>query len=71
VEGVSAMLCSLATKLGERELDEVAALERELGVTLLAFSCHDVEPAEADDRQLGRIREVEGRLGISLVAVKS
>jgi len=65
------MLCSLATKLGDRELGEVAALEREIGVTILAFACHDVEPAEADERQLGRIREVEERLGVSLVAVKS
>ena len=65
------MLCSLATKLGDRELGEVAALEREIGVTILAFACHDVEPAEADERQLGRIREVEERRGVSLVAVKS
>ena len=65
------MLCSLATKLGDGELGEVAALERELGVTILAFSCHDVDPTEADERQLGRIREVEERLGVSLVAVKS
>lgn len=64
------MLCSLATKVGELELGEVAALERELGVTLLAFACHDVQPAEADERQIGRIREVEERLGVSLVAVK-
>ena len=70
-EGVSAMLCSLATKLDQRELGEVAALEKELGVTLLAFSCHDLEPAQTDERQLGRIREVEERLGVSLVAVKS
>jgi hypothetical protein len=65
------MLCSIATKLGEQDLGEIEALERELGMTILAFSCHPVDPAEADEGQLDRIREVEGRLGVSLVAVKA
>ena len=63
------MLCSLASKLGERELGELAALENELGVTVLAFSCGTIDPAAVSDGQLARIREVEDRLGVSLVAV--
>jgi len=63
------MLCSLSTKLGEKELAEIGALEEELGVTMLAFNCHPVDPAEIDDRQLTGIKELEERLGISLVAV--
>jgi hypothetical protein len=63
------MLCSLSTKLGEQELAEIGALEEELGVTMLAFNCHPVDPAEIDDRQLTSIKDLEEKLGISLVAV--
>ena len=63
------MLCSLTTKLGDDQLAQIGALEKELGVTLLAFSCHAVDPAAIDDGQLGRLRELEDKLGVSLVAV--
>jgi len=63
------MLCSLSTKLGDKEVAEIGALEEELVVTVLAFNCHPVDLAEIDDRQLTGIKELEERLGISLVAV--
>jgi len=63
------MLCSLSTKLGDNELAEIGALEEELGVTMLAFNCHPIDPAPIDDRQLTSIKDLEERLGISLVAV--
>ena len=63
------MLCSLSTKLGDKELAEIGALEEELGVTMLAFNCHAVDPAAIDDRQLTSIKELEEKLGVSLVAV--
>jgi len=63
------MLCSLSTKLGEQDLAEIGALEEELGVTMLAFSCHPVDPAAIDDVQLTSIKQLEEKLGISLVAV--
>jgi sugar phosphate isomerase/epimerase len=63
------MLCSLSTKLGEKELAEIGALEEELGLTMLAFNCHPIDPAPIDDRQLSGIRDLEERLGVSLVAV--
>jgi len=63
------MLCSLSTKLGEKQLAEIGALEEELGVTMLAFNCHPVDPAPVDERQLGSIKELEEKLGVSLVAV--
>ena len=63
------MLCSISTKLGEAELGEIGALEEELGVTLLAFNCHPLDPARIDDGQLSRIAALEERLGVSLVAV--
>ena len=64
------MLCDLG-KLGKRELDEVAALEKELGKTILAFRCHaDINPARVTAMELERIREVENKLKLSLVAVE-
>ncbi len=63
------MLCSLSTKLGDTELAEIGALEEELGVTMLAFNCHPVDPAPVDDRQLTSIKDLEGKLGVSPVAV--
>jgi len=63
------MLCSLSTKLGDEELAEIGAIEKELGVTMLAFNCHPADPAPIDDRQLTVIKELEERLGVSLVAV--
>ena len=63
------MLCSLSTKLGDQEVREIGALEEELGVTMLAFNCHVLDPAAIDDRQLTKINALEERLGVSLVAV--
>jgi len=65
------MLCSLSTRLGDPELKEIGALEEELGVTLLAFNCHPLDPATIDDGQLTKITELEEKLGVSLVAVSS
>jgi hypothetical protein len=64
------MLCSLATKIGDDQLDRVRSLESELGVTMLAFSCLPLEPAEIDDVGIGRIKQLEEELGVSLVAVQ-
>ena len=70
VEGVPIMLCSIATKLGESELRDIAALEKELGTTMLAFSCHAVDAASLSDVELERIKALEDRLGVALVAVR-
>lgn len=45
--------------------ERLRALMEELGPQLRA------EPAEPDDAQLGRIREAEESLGLSLVAVRA
>ena len=64
------MMCDLG-KLDKRELDEVASLENELGKTILAFRCYaEVNPAQLTDGELDRIREVENKLKLSLVAVE-
>ncbi len=65
------MLCSLSTKLTPEDLQAITALEQELAVPLLAFSCHDVQPAALKPEQLSKIQALENRLGLSLVAVQA
>ena len=39
------MLCSLATKLEQGQIEEISSLEKELGVPILAFACHQMDAA--------------------------
>jgi len=64
------MLCSLATKLDQGQLDEISSLESELGVPILAFACHQMDAAPMDAAQIDRLTELENKLGVALVAVK-
>ena len=64
------MLCSLSN-IKDDHLEEIRALENELGQPLLAFSCHDIEPAVLDDEKLKKLQELEKQIGLSLVAVKA
>lgn len=63
------MLCSLS-KIGEKELGEITQLEKEVGHPLLAYSCYTVEPARLPDADLDKIKQLESKLGIALVAVE-
>ncbi len=63
------MLCSLSTKLGSNELDEIGTLEEQLGVTLLAFNCHALDAAPIGTDQVAEIHDLEEKLGVALVAV--
>ena len=86
------MLCDIARNLGDDKLERIQALEDDLGLTIVAFSCRSLdpareerlralmeefgpqlqaEPAEPDEEQLGRIREAEETMGLSLVAVRA
>lgn len=65
------MLCSLATNVNESTLKTIGDLEKGLGKTLLAFSCHDLKPSALSAEELSKIQEVEKQLGVSLVAVES
>lgn len=65
------MLCSLSTKLGKGDIDEITRLEKELGNPILAFSCHSAQAAELTGEQLTKVRELEASLRVSLVAVKA
>ena len=86
------MLCDIARNLGDDQLQLIRALEEDLGLTIVAFSCRSLDPAreerlsalmaelgpllqaapaEPDEAQLGRIRETEEAMGLSLVAVRA
>lgn len=64
------MLCSLSN-LKEQDVREIRNIESDLGITLLAFSCHDVEPSILEKEKLDKIQSIEKKLGLSLVAVES
>lgn len=64
------MLCSLATKLDQGQMQEIESLEKDLGTPILAFACHQMDAAPIDVAQIDRIKELEGKLGVALVAVR-
>ena len=63
------MLCSLATKLDQGQIEEIESLAQDLGTPILAYACHQADAAQIDDAQISRIQELEGKLGVALVAV--
>ncbi len=62
------MICSYAP-MDEKKLDSLKHLEKELGQTLLAYSCHDMKPAELTPEQVERLKKVEEELGVVIVAL--
>ncbi len=64
------MLCSLATSLDRGQIEEIETLAKDMGTPILAFACHQTAAADIDDAQVQRIKDLEGRLGVALVAVK-
>ncbi len=63
------MLCTLA-HLEKDKLNEVQTLEKSLGKTLIAFSCNAVDIIPLKDDEISKIKQVEKKLNVSLVAVK-
>ena len=63
------MLCSLSTKLSQADVEKINSLEKELGTTLLAFSCHDTKAADIEEDKIKKIQELEKAMGVNLVAV--
>ncbi|HTX68030.1 MAG TPA: hypothetical protein VMH50_02655 [Thermoleophilia bacterium] len=64
------MLCSLATKLDQGQIAEIESLAQDLGTPILAYSCYQSDAASIDDTEIGRLKALEDRLGVALVAVK-
>lgn len=63
------MYCTLSG-LQEHDIKQVQSLENELDQRLLAFSCHDIQPAPLGDDKLTKIKDLEKKLGIVLLAVQ-
>lgn len=63
------MICSLSNSKNV-DIDKIKAIEKELGVTLLSFSCHKTTMATVDAEVLKKIQAYEKDLGVSLVAVE-
>ena len=63
------MICTLS-HLDNETIEQIKALENELDQTLLAFSCHKVDPSTLEADKLAKIQQLENKLGISLVAVQ-
>ena len=63
------MLSSLS-RLTTAQIEEIRALERELGKTLLSFSSYDVLAEDLDSAELQKVKSLEEKLGTTLIAVK-
>jgi hypothetical protein len=57
------MICEIARNLTGERLETIEALERDLGLTLVAFSCRELEP----DRE-ERLRQIMEHFGPQLQA---
>lgn len=57
------MLCEIARGLNETQLEEIRRLERDTGLTVVAFACRDLDPAREE-----RLRAVQAQLGPVLQA---
>ncbi len=57
------MFCEIARKLDDRELGKIKALEHDLGLTLVAFSCRSLDAAREE-----RLQKIMEELGPQLQA---
>ncbi len=63
------MICSFSNNLDANALKTIADLEKDLGKTLLSFSCHDLTTSSLSADELQKVKDAESKLGVSLVAV--
>jgi hypothetical protein len=57
------MLCEIARKIEGEDLEKIKALENDLGLTLVAFSCRSLDPAREE-----RLRKIMEEFGPQLQA---
>jgi hypothetical protein len=57
------MLCEIARTMDEEKLERIKALENELGMTIVAFSCRSLDPKREE-----RLKKVMDELGPQLQA---
>ena len=58
------------TNMEREQLGALQALEQEIGKTLIALTPIDSGPAEVAEPELDKIKALEERLGVLLVAVE-
>jgi len=63
------MLCTFA-QLDREKLEAIQSLEKKLGKTVIAFSCQDIGITPLKEDEIARMRDLEQKLGLALVAVK-
>jgi len=51
------MLCDIARNLGDEQVERIKALEHDLGLTIVAFSCRSFEP-EREERLRKTMEEI-------------
>lgn len=57
------------SNVDETQLGKIKALEASTGVTLLAFSQMDLQPAQLKPDVVKEVMELEKELGVTLIAV--
>ena len=57
------MFCEIARNLESDQLDTIEALERDLGLVIVAFSCRALEPAPEEE-----LRQIMDQFGSQLQA---
>ncbi len=62
------MICAYVS-MEEKKLNALQNLEKEIGQTLLAFNCHEMQPAQLTEEQIERIKAMEKELGVVIVAL--
>lgn len=62
------MVCSFSN-LNDSALKSIQKLEKEIGKTLISFSCRDIKPAVLADDVLAKVQKLEKELSVSLLAV--
>jgi len=55
--------------LNREQLDRITRLEKELGITLVAFQAQDVPFAKLRPDQMAQVQQLEEELQLSLLAV--
>lgn len=65
------MFCGYSGNLKQEDLQKIEALEQDLNSRLLAFSCSDVKVAQLGEEELSKMKSLEEKLGVYLVAVNA
>lgn len=62
------MLCSYAN-LDDDRVEQIKALEKEIGKTMVAMACWDAKTSDLTEEQISKIKMLEKSTGMVLLAV--